>query len=1013
MTKELQTIQRRAIEQSISLPRPQASGNLSGAFNQLSGLSGLAASKLAITQGQAEGAEAASQNKGKPKKLAPGLTAATKAYNDAYNNMTVNLVSLDTSRQMDLDLIDVTKQGRLNSNTVAEYDALAKARIEGALQGVDPSLRAALALKLTDKLFSNQLKAAKITQDFNVSQLNKEFDLSFSQKLKDINESILNGDKVLFNSYLKDFESLISDKKALGLLDKEDEANLRESFDAFLKTADYTKRYFDSRIDNTEEKFLDNLFREKPGDLTNNQWETIKTRLLSVKSTQDKGVASQMALSAATIKNEITQSFLDGEPMSEDELKNKTIAENLPTTSFLALNQYRLTQINKLLNKNKGVSNLSNLLSQGKFIQANAAPSKAKNELYDLSVENFEKNIQEELGEKDFKASILEKSSIVENMGIDVPTFREELAGAIKSKSADTATSGAIAYKHLQDTSPRTIEKLDKEAKAIAQGINNKVKLSNIEIDEAVKLSQNEVLEKKDPVVIERVRRAKRAHPSTPGDRKSPDFVSTLDSEFKDLFGKGLDPALNAPAFAAFSDLYDAYASMKDNPSEALSLAKQDVQPVWGVSKYGEKGRLIQGPEHFFDYFESAQNVFDNQVILQSFKFVKDHEKARRESNSKLGGDGLIIKWLGGDDVTIPDRTTGDDLMRLIAVEMGLSPNSILQFEVNGKKEQWYIDSTPDTRFFDDGVLRYPVYRYDDFGNKDYIIDPNSNEGGLFTINFTSLDKYAPDTFSKLEDERQTQKALSAREGEIFEPRSLTEKILQGDIFDIERKRKAKHLAQAELEGGDTTRIDELKAVIQERRLGKPGVKEEIREEGLDENLPDKSPKKQKSLQGIKEASSKTDVDEDVLKAIAKIESNFNPDAKSKTSSASGLFQFTDSTWAEMVEKFGKKHNITKDMKNDPIASSIMAGEFIKQNKEELTKFLNREPTTYELYLAHFAGLSGAKRAIKALEKNPNAPVSEGFSKRAIESNKGLLKGTISQTIDRIKRKVQRALASI
>lgn len=43
---------------------------------------------------------------------------------------------------------------------------------------------------------------------------------------------------------------------------------------------------------------------------------------------------------------------------------------------------------------------------------------------------------------------------------------------------------------------------------------------------------------------------------------------------------------------------------------------------------------------------------------------------------------------------------------------------------------------------------------------------------------------------------------------------------------------------------------------------------------------------------------------------VAFIESSNNPKAKSKTSSAAGLFQFTDDTWNEYVSKMGKNYSL-------------------------------------------------------------------------------------------------------
>jgi len=56
-------------------------------------------------------------------------------------------------------------------------------------------------------------------------------------------------------------------------------------------------------------------------------------------------------------------------------------------------------------------------------------------------------------------------------------------------------------------------------------------------------------------------------------------------------------------------------------------------------------------------------------------------------------------------------------------------------------------------------------------------------------------------------------------------------------------------------------------------------------------------------MQAIQTASAKTGVNFSYLVEKAAAESNFDTDAKAKTSSATGLFQFIESTWIDMVER--------------------------------------------------------------------------------------------------------------
>jgi hypothetical protein len=134
----------------------------------------------------------------------------------------------------------------------------------------------------------------------------------------------------------------------------------------------------------------------------------------------------------------------------------------------------------------------------------------------------------------------------------------------------------------------------------------------------------------------------------------------------------------------------------------------------------------------------------------------------------------------------------------------------------------------------------------------------------------------------------------------------------------------------------------------------------------------------------IQRASSATGVDFTFLMGTAKRESGYNPAAKARTSSASGLFQFVDQTWLSTLKKHGSKYGyaryadliqqgsdgryrVTGDearkavlgLKLDPHAASLMAGELASDHASYLRGRVGRSPTSGELYAAHFLGPAG------------------------------------------------------
>lgn len=145
----------------------------------------------------------------------------------------------------------------------------------------------------------------------------------------------------------------------------------------------------------------------------------------------------------------------------------------------------------------------------------------------------------------------------------------------------------------------------------------------------------------------------------------------------------------------------------------------------------------------------------------------------------------------------------------------------------------------------------------------------------------------------------------------------------------------------------------------------------------------------------IRRASERVGVDFEFMLSTARRESSLNPAARARTSSASGLFQFIESTWLATVYRHGAEHGYGRyaamiepvgnggyrvrdgarrevlDLRFDPQASSLMAAELASDSAAYIRGRVGRNPTSGELYAAHFLGPAGAARLIEAVESNP------------------------------------------
>ncbi|CAK0739474.1 hypothetical protein WCLP8_1070006 [uncultured Gammaproteobacteria bacterium] len=132
----------------------------------------------------------------------------------------------------------------------------------------------------------------------------------------------------------------------------------------------------------------------------------------------------------------------------------------------------------------------------------------------------------------------------------------------------------------------------------------------------------------------------------------------------------------------------------------------------------------------------------------------------------------------------------------------------------------------------------------------------------------------------------------------------------------------------------------------------------------------------------------------DVL-AKAQQESNFNPQARSRTSSAAGAYQFIEQTWLNMVKRHGSAYGLGSlaaqihtrngantvsdpavrkqilDLRLDPHLSAGMAARYLDESGKDLKRSIHREPTENERRMSYVLGPGGAAKLIRAASGNP------------------------------------------
>jgi hypothetical protein len=167
-------------------------------------------------------------------------------------------------------------------------------------------------------------------------------------------------------------------------------------------------------------------------------------------------------------------------------------------------------------------------------------------------------------------------------------------------------------------------------------------------------------------------------------------------------------------------------------------------------------------------------------------------------------------------------------------------------------------------------------------------------------------------------------------------------------------------------------------------------------------------------VNAIRDGADKTGTGFDFLLKTAQRESALDPNAKARTSSATGLFQFIEQTWLSTLKSAGSKHGLqaysdaiqpgesgrltvsdpaVRDqimaLRKDPKVSAVMAGEFTQKNRDQLASAIGRTPTAGDLYAAHVLGARGATELIRAASATPLRIAAQDFPDAAA-ANRGI-----------------------
>jgi peptidoglycan hydrolase-like protein with peptidoglycan-binding domain len=165
-------------------------------------------------------------------------------------------------------------------------------------------------------------------------------------------------------------------------------------------------------------------------------------------------------------------------------------------------------------------------------------------------------------------------------------------------------------------------------------------------------------------------------------------------------------------------------------------------------------------------------------------------------------------------------------------------------------------------------------------------------------------------------------------------------------------------------------------------------------------------------LAAIQLSHMRTGVAFSYLAELAAVESRFDPTTRSASSTATGLYQFTEDTWLQVLRVHGEKYGLADyvtqidyvpngagggrlmvrdpesrqrllDLRYSARISALLAAEFARDNESKLVSALNREINPTDLYFAHFLGVADAIAFLSLLQVMPDQIAGQLFPEAA------------------------------
>ncbi len=584
-------------------------------------------SKMAITASttlaQKRGYEAGLDPKGN---ILPPITAADKAFSDAYIAQSQNTLGLQATKLMQQGQATLAEAWRLTPDMIASYTKNMSEGLNDIIDKAPMQAQPGLANQFTSNLLntSSQLNLKMIGQQ--KQQALQDAAVYNSSQLSSIYEAARNGNTTAAEQMSKDMGARAQSMASSGMYTPLQAQSAQKSARNSYYTGLYTGEALRAFQNKTSDQYLADLLDKKPAGLSSLEWEGVA-----------KNVIGEVQLAESFQQRNETSLYSEANRLlNEGGLTSDFIAQlESETTSKPRFNNF-MAQVATYHRKNSATNEqVSSLMPEWNNPYAMAtASSKTKN----IALIQAGQDVQQRAADAgrtldDFQA----QSEAMSTAGGPIQSYTQQMNAGFLSGNPELMLRNLNAYRSLNNANPSVLNGMDKRALAMMTNFESQMEDGNAPDIAAEKAT--EIVLKKTPEQME-INTALVSQ----WEEKTVNTPSRLNS-WATQFAENADGAQinNLPYFAQHvKNIFKSNMEYLNGDIEgATRMTREGIERSWGVTNInGKKEYVFQPVEKTINLDAAANPLIKHdlyeQLQAQIAPMNEAYKQGKKNNDSRM-----------------------------------------------------------------------------------------------------------------------------------------------------------------------------------------------------------------------------------------------------------------------------------------------------------------------------------------------------------------------------------------